>query len=261
MCQINDKEEENQDVANQFIAHIKAKSTKSTEKGWHLFNDFQIVSTSRNQVVKFNTYFKVKNFYFIFYFKFIFIFYFYFFYFIYFIFIFVFFLEIKNPCVLVYTMLDLKTVIPVPKLNKELRMEEERKRFFQPNPLSKFSEIPEEQKKNYFVLKEEDIPKNGDLLAIDSEFVSLNPEEVIEMKDGTLFVKSPAHLALARVSVITEDGKKIIDDLIFATTEVHDYLTRFSGINKGDLDPKNSPFIVTTLKVKKKIKKKYKNKK
>ena len=40
-----------------------------------------------------------------------------------------------------------------------------------------------------------------------------------------------------------------IDDYIQMTTPVADFLTKFSGIKPGDLDPATSPYALTTLKV------------
>ena len=77
-----------------------------------------------------------------------------------------------------------------------------------------------------------------DLIAIDCEFVALT-KDVYEVKpDGTKIVIAPRQLALARVSCLSADGKVIMDDYIATGPEpVVDYLTRFSGLMPGDLDP------------------------
>ena len=55
--------------------------------------------------------------------------------------------------------------------------------------------------------------------------------------DGTKKVIRPARLSLARVSVLRGDGPKegvpFIDDHIHTSEVVVDYLTEFSGINRG----------------------------
>ena len=78
----------------------------------------------------------------------------------------------------------------------------------------------------------------GTLIAIDCEFVALT-NDVYEVKpDGTKIVTAPRQLALARVSCLAEDGRVILDDYVASGPEpVADYLTRFSGLVPGDLDP------------------------
>lgn len=102
-------------------------------------------------------------------------------------------------------------------------------------------------------LRFEELPKPGTLVAIDSEFVSMQqvgshattpihpqirisvPQEETEFRsDGTNRVIRPARLSLARVSVLRGDGPKqgipFIDDHIHTSDVIVDYLTEFSGI-------------------------------
>jgi PAB-dependent poly(A)-specific ribonuclease subunit 2 len=44
-------------------------------------------------------------------------------------------------------------------------------------------------------------------------------------------------------------GVCCIDDYVRTVEPVYDYLTRFSGLVPGDLDPSTSPHYLTTLKV------------
>jgi len=59
-------------------------------------------------------------------------------------------------------------------------------------------------------------------------------------------------MCLARVSVVvgsgTQAGATCIDDRICMVDAVHDYLTKFSGLRPGDLQPASSKHYLTTLK-------------
>ncbi|KAK7049364.1 poly(A)-specific ribonuclease [Paramarasmius palmivorus] len=99
----------------------------------------------------------------------------------------------------------------------------------------------------------DELPRPGTLVAIDAEFVSMQQEETEFKSDGTKKVIRPARLSLARVSVLRGNGAKegvpFIDDHIHTSEAIVDYLTEFSGIRFGDLDPLQSPHTLTPLKV------------
>ncbi|KAJ6525112.1 ubiquitin carboxyl-terminal hydrolase-domain-containing protein [Mycena sp. CBHHK59/15] len=99
----------------------------------------------------------------------------------------------------------------------------------------------------------EELPKPGTLVAIDAEFVSMQQEETEFRSDGSKQVLRPARLSLARVSVLRGDGPKqglpFIDDHIHTSEVIVDYLTEFSGIRFGDLDPTLSRHTLTPLKL------------
>lgn len=69
---------------------------------------------------------------------------------------------------------------------------------------------------------------------------------------GVEIETAPSRLGLARVSVVRGEGpqagKACIDDYIRATEPVYDYLTQYSGLRNGDLDPAMSQHHLTTLK-------------
>ena len=94
------------------------------------------------------------------------------------------------------------------------------------------------------ILSESELPKPGTLVAIDAEFVSLAQEELEVFSDGTRTLIQPSSLALARVSVLRgegpREGEPFIDDHIWTTEPIVDYLTQFSGIQPDDLDPKRT---------------------
>lgn len=95
--------------------------------------------------------------------------------------------------------------------------------------------------REYELLTQEEAPQPGTLVAIDAEFVMLQQEETEIRSDGTKSLLRPTVLSLARVSVLRGEGPKegiaFIDDYIATTDPIVDYLTEFSGIEAGDLDP------------------------
>ncbi|WRT65143.1 uncharacterized protein IL334_002085 [Kwoniella shivajii] len=103
------------------------------------------------------------------------------------------------------------------------------------------------------VLEKDELPTPGTLVAIDAEFVALQQEEMEFRSDGTKNILRPSHMSLARVSVLRGQGAKegvpFIDDYIHTSEAVVDYLTEFSGIKAGDLDPNNSGHTLVPLKV------------
>ncbi|CAE6448890.1 unnamed protein product [Rhizoctonia solani] len=97
-------------------------------------------------------------------------------------------------------------------------------------------------------LTADELPTPGTLVAIDAEFVSLQKEENEMRSDGTKKVIRPSQLCLARVSALREDGRAFIDDYIHTSDTIVDYLTEFSGIKPGDLDPYSSEHALVPLK-------------
>ncbi|RVD88607.1 uncharacterized protein DFL_002785 [Arthrobotrys flagrans] len=99
----------------------------------------------------------------------------------------------------------------------------------------------------------EENPVPGTIVAIDAEFVALQKEEIEVKADGTRETIRPSRLSLARVSVLRGNGEAegvpFIDDYIHTKELVVDYLTLFSGIEPGDLDPMVSKHALVSLKV------------
>eukprot|EP00127_Corallochytrium_limacisporum_P003745 Clim_evm77s152 gene=Clim_evmTU77s152 len=104
----------------------------------------------------------------------------------------------------------------------------------------------------YTPLVKEELPDEHSIMAIDAEFVALKHEERIIRSDGTKSTVKPIHMGLARVSVVRGQGdtkyEPCIDDYIQTNEEVVDYLTDYSGIEPGDLDPKRSTKNLCSLK-------------
>ncbi|KAG0240611.1 poly(A)-specific ribonuclease [Actinomortierella wolfii] len=107
----------------------------------------------------------------------------------------------------------------------------------------------------YKLLKPDEIkPGERMLIGIDTEFVTLSREETEIRSDGTKSLLRPPRMSLARVSVLrgnegAMEYTPFIDDYIATTEPVVDYLTEFSGIQPGDLDPNKSKHTLVPLKV------------
>ncbi|KAF9380588.1 poly(A)-specific ribonuclease [Podila verticillata] len=105
------------------------------------------------------------------------------------------------------------------------------------------------------LLRPEEIKQEEKLLiAIDTEFVALSREETEIRSDGTKSLLRPPRMSLARVSVLRGNEGPLeyvpfIDDYIATSEPVVDYLTEFSGIQPGDLDPSLSKHTLVPLKV------------
>lgn len=89
------------------------------------------------------------------------------------------------------------------------------------------------------------------IVALDAEFVQYSPPEKTVIRGMEVVLRS-ARLGLARVSAIRGSGPArgvpLIDDYIRSVEPVHDYLTKYSGLLPGDLDPTRSPHHLTTFK-------------
>lgn len=94
-----------------------------------------------------------------------------------------------------------------------------------------------------------DLPGEGDLIAFDAEFVSVQEEKSVMTATGSKVTVREARSSLARMSVIDcRTGKVIIDDYVLPNEPVVDYLTRFSGVVESDLDSKRSPHNLVTMR-------------
>ncbi|CAG9578138.1 putative ubiquitin hydrolase [Leishmania major strain Friedlin] len=92
----------------------------------------------------------------------------------------------------------------------------------------------------------------GDLIAIDAEYVVLKWASRDEGNEMFYVSQRKPHMGLARVSCIlsSKDGdeRTIVDDYVHIPEEIEDYVTQYSGIHPGDLDPLESSKSLTSLK-------------
>lgn len=85
------------------------------------------------------------------------------------------------------------------------------------------------------------LPEDGDVLAFDAEFVQVENETTELTATGSKVVSVRGRNAVGRISLLdSESGHALVDDHVIPREPVVDYLTRFSGITAGDLNPKTS---------------------
>ncbi|CAL1703566.1 unnamed protein product [Somion occarium] len=196
------------------VALIKVPEAEATRQGqddspWYIFNDFSVQNIAEDEALSFPASWKV-------------------------------------PTVLYFERVDRRSQLDFSSLQKEIDA----------SILSQDTNISMNRDPNFIkheCLSEDELPKPGTLIAIDAEFVLMQQEETEYRSDGTKTVIRPARLSLARVSVLRGNGPKeglpFIDDHIHTSEMIVDYLTEFSGIQFGDLDPQTSRYTLTPLKV------------
>ncbi|KRX44213.1 PAB-dependent poly(A)-specific ribonuclease subunit 2 [Trichinella murrelli] len=147
----------------------------------------------------------------------------------------------KTPCVLFYSRLDLEK-----RHRVEVQNPIDERVFFQESvgtPVSSGSSMGCSSQMNQ-IEPPRYLPKRGDLVAMDAEFVTLNLEEAEVRSDGRKLTLKPSLLLAARVTCIYGSGPlkgtPIFDNYIITREHISDYQTKFSGIKPGDLDPTTS---------------------
>ena len=85
------------------------------------------------------------------------------------------------------------------------------------------------------------MPRDGDSLAFDAEFVQVENESSVLTSTGSKVVIREGRHAVGRISLLDcESGRELVDDHVIPREPVVDFLTRFSGITPSDLNPKTS---------------------
>ncbi|KAL6714377.1 poly(A)-specific ribonuclease [Lecanora helva] len=101
-----------------------------------------------------------------------------------------------------------------------------------------------------------EIPLPGTHVAIDAEFVVLQRETFDITADGERKTTRPVRQGLGRLSCLrgdsangVDEGTAFIDDYVTIHEPIVDYVTQFSGIEPGDLDPARSQKAPISLKL------------
>jgi PAB-dependent poly(A)-specific ribonuclease subunit 2 len=93
---------------------------------------------------------------------------------------------------------------------------------------------------------------SNDLVALDAEYVVLEWANKRGDEPDYLRLQRKPHMSLARVSCIVSsfpgDERVVMDDYVSTPEPVLDYVTQYSGIHEGDLEPATSEKSLTTLK-------------
>lgn len=150
----------------------------------------------------------------------------------------------KRPTIVIYKQVDVEDNFKVDSYKSHLNDSVLYKDHFA-------ATIREGMKIEYELLTRQEAPKIGTLVAIDAEFVELEPPVYEFTSAGQKRLIKPPKLSVGRISVLRGEGPKegecFIDDYIVTTEKIHDYKTVFSGIEVGDLNPATSTKSLVSL--------------
>jgi len=198
--------------AEHLTAHVRIEGEDGKKK-WFLFNGFVITDSSLEDALEF------KDF------------------------------PWKQPCILVYQRHDIQQRVTIPERTAPI-LAHGLHAFLRPESLSIRSTI---RVRTFAPLRPHERVGPEMRVAIDCEFVAVEKEETrTNRRTGKKIVVKPMRHSLARVSLVRasgpEAGRPLLDDYIVGSEQVVDYLTRYSGIEPGDLDRSISTRHLVTLK-------------
>jgi PAB-dependent poly(A)-specific ribonuclease subunit 2 len=202
------------------VAHTEPKPPPESQ--WYLFNDFSVRPVSTAEALTFNTAWKI-------------------------------------PSVIVYQLKSANNRIDNDWKNNMdtsvlfVGVESVRCSTEVGKPCADQAPRPRSREKTYRILDPaSEQPGHDTIVALDTEFVSLKQPEIQMNSDGERETIRPMSHALARVSVVRgqgeDEGLPFIDDYIAIKEPIVDYLTLYSGITPGDLDPRTSKHNLVSLK-------------
>ncbi|EJD46063.1 hypothetical protein AURDEDRAFT_87257 [Auricularia subglabra TFB-10046 SS5] len=199
-------------VRPHLVALVKvpdAEKRSDLASAWHLFNDFVVKNVTEDEALRFPGKWKI-------------------------------------PTVIYLERVDMRDNMDLSQLRTSI------------DPAILSRDISISQKRDRSLIRHEplgvdELPTPGYVIAIDAEFVQLQEAETEVRSDGTKKTLRPPRRSLARVSVLRGSGPKegipLIDDHIHTTIPIVNYLTEFSGIHQGDLDPSTSRYTLVPRKV------------
>lgn len=100
----------------------------------------------------------------------------------------------KTPCILYYSRSDIEKHHDIETKNPisyEVLLEN-----------TSLVNLDKQKILDFIPLDESEIPKEGDIVGLDAEFVTLNQEEAELRSDGTKSTIKPSHMSVARVTCI-----------------------------------------------------------
>jgi len=198
--------------AEHLTAHVAIKDSKGRDK-WVLFNGFVISDSVLEDAIQFAKY------------------------------------SWKEPCILFYQRVSMEKKIAVPtRMNPIASLG--LAAFLNPLSLSACAVL---HRPRISPLRMNERVGPSMHVAIDCEFVAVEREETrVNPRTGKKTLVKPMRHSLARISLIRASGpdigKCLLDDYIVGSEPVVDYLTRYSGIQPGDLDRSVSQHHLVSLK-------------
>eukprot|EP01048_Picozoa_sp_COSAG05_P007286 COSAG05_NODE_509_length_9130_cov_3.978740_8_plen_1222_part_00 len=214
ICLVHDPMKKESSQGGNIVAIVKvpASSTDSGSGGWTVFNDFCVQPISDDEALQLCGTWKL-------------------------------------PCILSYARRDAEQCVPTPdSINHRQNLT-----AYMTDFTSSISRAMRERVYSFTPLTPTELESGNLVVGIDAEFVALSHEVTSTREDGSRVTIIPARFGLARVSIVRGDsgpleGIPIMDHYISSPEPVVDYLTRFSGVEPGDLDPAVSRHYVTNLK-------------
>jgi PAB-dependent poly(A)-specific ribonuclease subunit 2 len=214
LCLVHDPMKKKSSQGGNIVAIVKVPKAqlKGNSSEWLVFNDFRVEPVSQHEALQLCGTWKV-------------------------------------PLLLSYTRRDCMQLVPIPEtINHRHTLTTYMAEF-----TASINRSMHERVYSFTPPTRDELDRGELFVGIDAEFVALSHEVSSTREDGSRVTIIPARFGLARVSIVRGDpgpleGVPIMDLYISSPEPVADYLTQFSGVQPGDLDPAVSRHFVTNLK-------------